>query len=62
MRKIFHGWKVVGAGAAIQALHSGLMTQAFGNYAVLLQREFGWTRTLFSAAYSLTRAESGLLG
>ncbi|MCP3989301.1 MAG: MFS transporter [Actinomycetia bacterium] len=53
---------MVGAGAAIQALHSGLMTQAFGNYAVLLQREFGWTRTLFSAAYSLTRAESGLLG
>jgi len=38
------------------------MTQAFGNYAVLLQREFGWSRTLFSAAFSLTRAESGLLG
>lgn len=38
------------------------MNQAFGNYAVLLQREFGWSRTLFSAAYSLTRAESGLLG
>jgi MFS family permease len=62
VRKVFHGWKLVGAGAAIQALHSGLMNQAYGNYAVLLQREFGWSRTLFSAAYSLTRAESGLLG
>lgn len=61
-RKVFHGWKLVGAGGAIQALHSGLMTQAFGNYAVLLQREFGWSKTLFSAAFSLTRAESGLLG
>ena len=61
-RPIFHGWKLVGGGAAIQAMHSGLMMQAFGNYAVLLQREFGWSRTLFSAAYAMTRAESGLLG
>ena len=52
----------MGAGAAIQALHSGLMLQAYGNYVVLLQREFGWSKTLFSAAYSMTRAESGLLG
>jgi MFS family permease len=61
-RKIFHGWKLVGAGAAIQALHSGLLTQAFGSYAVLLQRDFGWSKTSFSAAFSLMRAESGLLG
>ncbi|MGF1596373.1 MAG: MFS transporter [Acidimicrobiales bacterium] len=59
---VFHGWKVVGAGAAIQALHSGLMNLAFGNYAVVLEREYGWSKTLFSAAYSLTRVESGLLG
>ena len=38
------------------------MNQAFGNYAVLLKAEFGWSRTLFSAAYSMTRVESGLLG
>jgi MFS family permease len=61
-RRIFHGWKLVGAGAAIQALHSGLLTQAFGNYAVLLQRQFGWSRTSFAVAFSLMRAESGLLG
>ena len=61
-RRIFHGWKLVGAGAAIQAMHSGFMLQAFGNYAVVLQREYGWSRTLFSAAYSMTRVESGLLG
>lgn len=59
---VFHGWKVVAAGAVIQALHSGLIIQAFGNYAVLLQREFGWSRTVFSVAYSFNRAESGLLG
>lgn len=59
---IFHGWKIVGASAVVQALHSGLIIQAFGNYAVLLQREFGWSRTVFSVAYSFNRAESGLLG
>ncbi|MEL6981974.1 MAG: MFS transporter [Actinomycetota bacterium] len=61
-RDIFPGWKLVGAGAAIQALQSGLLTQAFGNYAVLLQRQFGWNKTSFSLAFSLMRAESGLLG
>lgn len=61
-KKLFHGWKMVAGGAAIQALHSGLQTQAFGSYAVLLQRDFGWSKTNFSAAFSLMRAESGLLG
>ncbi len=61
-KKIFHGWKLVAGGAAIQALHSGLLTQAFGSYAVLLQRDYGWSKTNFSAAFSLMRAESGLLG
>ena len=60
--RIFHGWKLVGAGAAIQALHSGLLTQAFGNYAVLLERQFGWSKTNFAIGFSLMRAESGLLG
>jgi MFS family permease len=59
---IFHGWKIVGASSVVQALHSGLIIQAFGNYAVLLEREFGWSRTVFSVAYSFNRAESGLLG
>lgn len=61
-RRIFHGWKVVGAGSVIQVLHSGLIMQAFGAYAVLLERQFGWSKTVISAAYSFNRAESGLLG
>ena len=36
------------------------MQQAFGSYAVALKREFGWSKTTFSAAYSLNRLESGL--
>ena len=61
-RRVFHGWKMVAGGSAIQALHSGLLTQAFGSYAVVLQRQFGWSATNFSIAFSLMRAESGLLG
>ncbi|MEM9563808.1 MAG: MFS transporter [Actinomycetota bacterium] len=61
-RRLFHGWRLVGAGATIQAFQSALLTQAFGNYAVLLERQFGWSKTSFSLAFSLMRAESGLLG
>lgn len=61
-RPIFHGWKVVGAGSLIQVLHAGLIMQAFGSYAVVLERQFGWSKTVISAAYSFNRAESGLLG
>lgn len=52
----------MGAGALIQALHAGLIIQAFGNYAVLLERQFGWSKTTIAVAYSFNRAESGLLG
>ncbi len=61
-RRGFHGWRVVAAGAAIQALQSGLLNNAYGSYAVLLERQFGWSKTTFSAAFSLMRVESGLLG
>lgn len=61
-KNLFYGWKLVAAGSAIQALQSGLMIQAFGNYAVLLERQFGWSKTQLSTGFSLMRAESGLLG
>ena len=58
----FRGWKVVRAGLAVQTLQGGLMQQAYGTYAVALKAEFGWSSTVLSAAYSLNRLESGLLG
>ena len=60
--RVFYGWKVVGAGSVINALQAGLIQQAFGSYAVVLEQEFGWSKTVFSAAYSFNRVESGLLG
>ena len=58
----FYGWRIVGAGAAIQAMQSGLFMQAFGSYSVLLKQEFGWSATTLSIAFAMTRAESGILG
>lgn len=43
-------------------LVGGLLTQSYGNYMVMLQREFAWSATTLSAAYSLVRVEGGLLG
>jgi sugar phosphate permease len=61
-RRLFYGWWIVAAGFGIQLLVGGLLNQAYGAYVVLLQRDFGWSKTMLSAAYSLTRIESGLLG
>lgn len=58
----FHGWRIVRAGAAIQAMQSMLVMQSFTLYVVVLKEEFAWSATLFSIAFAMTRAESGMLG
>ena len=60
--KIFRGWKVVGAGGAIQALQSAVLMQGFQHFAVLLEQDFGWSKTQLASVFSLNRVESGLLG
>ncbi|MEE9417567.1 MAG: MFS transporter [Acidimicrobiales bacterium] len=61
-RPIYTGWKVVGVSAALWALQSMLWMQGFGNLAVELRRQFGWSKTLFSVAFVGTRTGSALLG
>jgi sugar phosphate permease len=39
-----------------------LFFHAYGAYVVVLRREFGWSKTMFSAAFAMARAESGILG
>jgi len=60
--RIFYGWWIVGAGFGLQALIGALMFHAYGAYVVLLREEFGWSKTMLSAAFSMARAESGILG
>lgn len=61
-RRVFFGWRLAGSGAVILALQSALVLQAFGQYAVILREQYGWSKTTMSIAYSFNRAESGLLG
>ena len=61
-RSTYTGWKVVAASAGVWALQSMLWMQGFGNLAVELRRQFGWSKTLFSAAFVGTRAGSALIG
>lgn len=61
-RRIFFGWQIVAAGFVIQILHSSLLFLSQGAYLVELQTAFGWSRSSISAAFSLLRLESGLLG
>ena len=60
-RRVFTGWKVVAASACLWALQSMLWMQGFGNLAVELRAEFGWSKTLFSVAFVATRAGSALI-
>jgi sugar phosphate permease len=60
--RVFYGWWIVAAGFGIEGVIGALMFHAYGAYVVLLREEFGWSKTMFSAAFSMARAESGLLG
>ena len=60
--RIFYGWWIVLAGFFIQALNGGLLFHAFSAYILPLQGEFGWSRAQLSGAFSMARAESGILG
>lgn len=59
---IFYGWWIVAAASGVQWLAALLWMQAYGAYVVLLQAEFGWSKTLLAGAFALTRVESGILG
>jgi MFS family permease len=59
---LFYGWWIVAAGFGIEFLIGALMFHAYGAYAVLLREEFGWSKTIVSGAFAMSRAESGILG
>ena len=60
--RVFYGWWIVSAGFGLEILIGSLMFHAYGAYLVLLREEFGWSKTMLSAAFAMARAESGILG
>jgi sugar phosphate permease len=59
---IYYGWWIVAAGFTMQAVYGVLVFQSFGAYVAVLRDEFGWSKTLFAAAFAMARVESGALG
>ena len=47
---VFYGWYIVGAAGGIQMLSGLLWMQSYGAYVVLLQEDFGWSKTLVAGA------------
>ncbi len=60
--KIFYGWYIVAAAMGIQWVAAMTWMHSYGAYTTLLREEFGWSMTVLSWAFALTRLESGLLG
>jgi MFS family permease len=61
-KRIFHGWRIVGAGAGIQFLQSSLLLQSFGAYVAVLQEDRGWSKTELSFAAALHQMEAAIIG
>lgn len=60
--RVFYGWWIVSTSAGVQWLAAVLWMQSYGAYVVLLQADFGWSKTVMATAFALTRVESGILG
>lgn len=58
----FYGWKLVAVSASMLTLVSLLVFQGAGAYFHILEIRFGWTRTMLSWAFTLSRAEGAILG
>lgn len=58
--RVFYGWWVVSASAAIIFLTGGTFYYGFSALVKPLQSEFGWTRALISGAFSLRTEVGGL--
>ncbi|MBI4528346.1 MAG: MFS transporter [Deltaproteobacteria bacterium] len=60
--RLSYAWWVPIAGALAHAVSTALTYFGLSAYFPSLEREFGWSRTAISGAFSLARIESGLLG
>jgi sugar phosphate permease len=62
MKKVFHGWWMVGAGCGMQFVQGTLLLQSFGAYFAMLREDRGWSKTELSGAAALHQLEAAVLG
>ena len=61
-RGVFYGWWLVGISVVLLTLMAVSVFQGLGTFLVALQLEFGWSRTVLSGAFSLSRAQGAVIG
>ncbi len=61
-KKIFYGWRIAAAAAAMQFMQNGLVYYSFGAYLAVLSEAFGWSKTALAGAASMQQVEGALLG
>ncbi len=61
-KTVFYGWRIVAAGFLINAFGVGTFFYGFSTFFNPLMTEFGWSRTLLSGVFSLSRLEGGIEG
>jgi sugar phosphate permease len=62
MKKVFHGWWMVGAGSLMQFVQGTLLLQSFGAYFAVLRDDRGWSKTELSGAAAMHQLEAAVLG
>ena len=62
VRGVFYGWWLVGISSIMLTLMSLTVFQGLGTMLVALERQFQWSRTALSGAFSLARVEGAVLG
>ena len=59
--RIYYGWWLVLGAATLAAFNSSLFLASFAVYIVHMERTLGWSRTVLTGAYSMSRSQSGFL-
>ena len=61
-RGVFYGWWLAGVAALVMILGTVPVFSALPAWIVVLERNFGWSKTQLSLAFSLARVEGSLMG
>ncbi len=61
-RRLFYGWVLVGVAALIMVVGTVPLFQGMTAWFVVLEKQFGWSRTQLTIAFSLTRVEGSIMG
>ncbi len=61
-KRSFYGWRIVAAGFFINAFGIGTFFYGFSTFFNPMIAEFGWSRTLMSGVFSISRLEGGIEG